>query len=78
METFMMATGKMIELMDMGSILTPMELNMKATGSTISSMDKVRNTGLMVLNMREITNLAKRTAMDNSFGLTNHHMPETS
>lgn len=73
-----MATGKTTEPMATVSIPTLMVHSTKVIGSTISNTAKVRNTGLMVLNMREITNLAKRTAMDNSFGLTNHHMPETS
>lgn len=37
----------------------------------INNMDKERNTGLMVLNMKEPINLERKTDMDNSFGLTN-------
>ena len=42
----------------------------------INSMERVRNIGLMVLNMKEITNKVKKTEKVLSYGLINHHIKE--
>ena len=44
----------------------------------ISNMDKAKNTGQMVLNMKELINMVKKTDMANSCGLTNHLIAEHS
>jgi len=72
-----MAIGKMIRLMDTVNIRIQTEPSMKALGSTISSMDKAWKNGLMVLNMKELTNSVRKMDMVNSFGLICHPMKET-
>jgi len=67
----MTGIGKMIKLMDMDNTLILMEHNMKAIGSTISNMDKGKNTGQMVPNTKEHINTVKKTDMVNSYGLIN-------
>merc|ERR1711935_276248 len=76
-EIFMMDMGRMIKPMDMDNTLIPMVLNMKATGSMISSMVKVKSTGQMVLSTKDNTSSVKRMDMDNSFGLTDLVTTET-
>ena len=68
----MMVIGRTIKLMDMDSTHILMEHNMKATGLMINNMDKVKNTGQMVLNMKEHINMVKKMDTVNSFGLINH------
>lgn len=67
----MMDIGRTIKLTDMDNTLILMEHNMKATGWMISNMDKEKNTGQMVLNMKELINTVKKMATVNSYGLTN-------
>ena len=44
----------------------------------ISNMDKVKNTGQMVLNTKELINMVKKMDMVNSCGLINHLIAEHS
>ena len=73
MVTFMMVNGKMTRLMGMGNISTLMELSMLDIGLTISSTVKVKRSGLMVLNMKETTNMERSMAEESSYGLIGHH-----
>ena len=72
-----MAFGKMIRPMGMANILTLMVLSMREIGLMISSMVLERNTGLMVLNTKETTNLERKMVMVNSYGQINLHIVVT-
>lgn len=70
----MMVIGRMIRLMDLVNTLIRMELNTKDIGLMINSMDKEKNTGQTVLNMKVHINMERKTVMVNSYGLINHHI----
>lgn len=78
MVIFTMAIGRTIRLMASGNILIQMEHNMRAIGWTISNMDKEKNTGLMVLNMKALINTERKMALDNFYGLINLLIAELS
>ena len=68
METFTTASGKTIRLTALESTLIRTVPSMRATGWMINNMDRAKKSGLMVLNMKVITSLVKRTAKVNSYG----------
>lgn len=70
MVTFTMATGRMIRLMGLVSILIQMALSMRATGSTTNNMEKARNTGLTARNMKDSTNTERKMVTANFSGPT--------
>jgi hypothetical protein len=74
METFITDFGKTIRLMGLESILTQTEQDMKATGSTINSMAKVRKNGRMVPITKATISLARKMDLEDFYGLTNHSM----
>ena len=74
----MMDTGKTTKLMDSANILTLTEPNTRDTGLTTSNMAREKNTGQMVLNMKETISMARRMEWASSIGLINHLMREIS
>ena len=72
-----MDSGKTIKLTALESILIRMEPSTKVTGSMISNMDREKKSGQMVLSMKEIISLEKRTDSENFYGLIDLHMRET-
>jgi len=77
MEISMTAIGRMIRHMDMVNIRILMEPSMKDIGLTTNNMVKAWKNGLMVLNMKVLTNSVRKMDMESSFGLTCHPMKET-
>ena len=73
----MMDSGKTIKLMALESILIRMEPSTKVTGSMTSNTDREKKSGQMVLSMKEIISLGKRTDSENFYGLIDLHMRET-
>ena len=74
----MMDTGVKTKLMVSESTPTQTEPSTKVTGSTISSMDRAKKNGLMVLSTRETTNSERKTVSVDSYGLTDLYTKETS
>ena len=72
-----MDSGKTIKLTALENILIRMEPSTKVTGSMISNMDREKKSGQMVLSMKEIISLEKRTDSENFYGLIDLHMRET-
>ena len=70
MATYTTAIGRMTKLTGLDSIPTQTEHSMKAIGSMINNMARVKSNGQMVLNTRDSTNTARRTDLVNSVGLT--------
>ena len=68
MATFMPDTGKMTRPTVSASTRTRTAPSMKATGLTINNMVKVKSTGLMVRNMKDSTNMEKKTVTASFFG----------
>lgn len=68
METFTTASGKTTRLTVLESTHIRTVPSMRATGSMINNMGRAKKSGLMVLNMKVITSLARRTAKVNSYG----------
>jgi hypothetical protein len=62
--------GRRTRLMAMESTLTPMALNTKGNGLTISNMAKAKRSGQMELGMRALTSLGKKTDSESFCGLT--------
>jgi hypothetical protein len=77
MVIFMTASGRTIKLMALENTLILMVPSMKDTGSMISNTVKVKRSGQMVLSMREIISLEKRTDSENFYGLIDLHMKVT-
>lgn len=77
MVIFMTVSGRTIKLMALENTLILMVPSMKDTGSMISNMVKVKRSGQMVLSMKEIINLEKRTDSENFCGLIDLHMKVT-
>lgn len=78
MEIYIMAIGRMTRRMDSDNILTQMEPSMKAIGKTINSTAKEKKIGQMELNILENISLARKTDMENFFGLITQVTVETS
>jgi len=72
-----MDSGKTIKLTALENTLIRMEPSTKVTGSMISNMDREKKSGQMVLSMKEIISLEKRTDSENFYGLIDLHMRET-
>ena len=68
MAIFMMDTGKMIRLMVLDNIPILTEHSTRANGVMTSSTAKVKKSGPMVQNSREIIISVKSMASDNSTG----------
>ena len=68
MAIFMMDTGKMIRLMVLDNIPILTEHSTRANGVMTSSTAKVKKSGPMVQNTREIIISVKSMALDNSTG----------
>jgi len=77
MEIFTMVSGKMTKPMALVNTLILTVPSMKATGLMINNMVKERKNGQMVRNMKEIINSVKKMALENSYGLTDHHTKGT-
>ena len=78
MVTSMMASGKMTRLTASENILTLTVPSTKVTGSTISSMDRAKKSGQMVLSMKETTSSERKMASENSCGPIDLLMKATS
>lgn len=74
----MMGTGKTTKPMDSANTLTLMEPNTRDIGLTTSNMAREKNTGQMVLNMKETISMERRMEWASSIGLTNLLMREIS
>ena len=70
----MMASGKMIKLMEMGFTVILMVQNMKATGLKISNMGKVLKPGPMGLVMKVTMSMARSTVSVDLLGLMVAHI----
>lgn len=68
-----MASGKTIRRMVLENTPILTEPSTKVTGLMTNSTDREKKSGLMVLNMKETTNSAKKMAMVNFYGLIDHH-----
>ena len=78
MEIFMTEIGKMIKLMDMGSILMQMVLSMLDIGMTINSMGRELKLGQMVHVIKGAINQVKNMVLANFYGPISPHMKGNS
>lgn len=73
----MTGIGRTIKRTDLGNTPTPMALSTKATGSTTSNTEKVKNIGPTVPSMKVSTSTEKRMDMDSFCGLTGRAIAES-
>lgn len=78
MVIYMMVTGEMIKLMDLGNTLIRTEPSMKDIGKMINNMERAKNNGQMVLNMKVNINMERKMVSVNSVGLINLAIVATS
>ncbi len=69
MATSTKVSGKLIRQMDMGSINTVMEQNIRDFGSKMSNTDKVFKLGLMAVFMKGNIKMVLNTDLGNTLGL---------